>query len=249
MPGGNLGKLLFRYNRVPLGVVLRLRICADIASGMAAIHKNKDGKRLVHGDIKPENILLSGDLRCKIGDFGSALLVNLTGNTETADRGDQDTTVYYQAPERLQDPFCRVKTYHDTYSYGLVIHGVLTREIPNKGVIRDRYVDAIKDGKRPKTDHIDIFEMSVGGNSELELVEKLKETMESCWNQDKDKRPTMDVVFKVLHHLVGKQNPDNMSTAVDQVQKEYPFLNPGLKDQICHSLSSFNATTGKFPAG
>nr|GEX60518.1 protein kinase-like domain, phloem protein 2-like protein [Tanacetum cinerariifolium] len=50
----------------------RLKICLDIAHGLSYIHNNTDhGKqKMIHRDIKSENILLVDNWKAKIGDFG-----------------------------------------------------------------------------------------------------------------------------------------------------------------------------------
>jgi len=78
MPGGCLGDLLLsKINEdqflVPkISSLLRLRFCSDISRGVAYLHQAFFERRIVHGDLKPSNILLSSDLKCKVGDFGGA---------------------------------------------------------------------------------------------------------------------------------------------------------------------------------
>ena len=48
-----------------------LQITADIASGLSYLHP-----RIVHCDLKPQNILLAEDGRAKIADFGIAKFKN-----------------------------------------------------------------------------------------------------------------------------------------------------------------------------
>ena len=68
--GGTLANLVRRLGRVE--VKLALEITAQVAAGLAAIHKQK----LVHRDIKPSNIMVSldegGDATVKIIDLGLA---------------------------------------------------------------------------------------------------------------------------------------------------------------------------------
>ncbi|VDM65130.1 unnamed protein product [Strongylus vulgaris] len=62
---------------------------------------------MLHMDVKPSNIFISGDSTCKLGDFGLAfdmnkiLFMNCTPQTsrDTAEEGDK----YYMAPEILND--------------------------------------------------------------------------------------------------------------------------------------------------
>lgn len=51
----------------------RQKICLGIAKGLAFMHEESPLK-IVHRDIKPDNILLDEDLNPKISDFGLAKL-------------------------------------------------------------------------------------------------------------------------------------------------------------------------------
>jgi len=69
-----------------------VEIFADIARGLAAAHR----AGVIHGDIKPENILLDGDLRPRIVDFGLARTI---GSPTLMPRAIG--TLPYAAPELL----------------------------------------------------------------------------------------------------------------------------------------------------
>ncbi len=85
---------------------------------------------VVHRDVKPENILVSGEGGVKIADFGlakligtPAALVSLTGSREVLG------TFRYMAPEQLERPL-DVDHRADIYSLGVVFYEMLTGEIP-----------------------------------------------------------------------------------------------------------------------
>ena len=76
------------------------RYVAEISSAMQHLHQRK----VVHRDMKPENILLSSDdisiAVCKVCDFGCSRLVNEQGAATAMTKGLG--TLHYLAPELLQ---------------------------------------------------------------------------------------------------------------------------------------------------
>lgn len=87
------------------------RVCADLASALAYVH----GRRVVHRDVKPSNILFAGDGRVLLGDFGIALLLDATRlTTEATTIG----TAAYLAPEQITGDAVTEKA--DIYALGLV---------------------------------------------------------------------------------------------------------------------------------
>ena len=67
MSGGSLDTVLERKTQAwPWSD--RLRALCDVAEGMAQMHE----KRFVHRDLKPDNVLIDSQGRCKIADLGLA---------------------------------------------------------------------------------------------------------------------------------------------------------------------------------
>ena len=79
---------------------------------------------ITHRDIKPANILLAGESDIKISDFGAAI---------TNARGDRTLvsgigSPAYMSPQQVQEQFLDHRT--DIYSLGVVMHQLLTGELP-----------------------------------------------------------------------------------------------------------------------
>ncbi|WP_309227161.1 protein kinase domain-containing protein [Micromonospora thermarum] len=97
-----------------------LRVCADVAAGLAAAH----AQHLVHRDVKPENVMLT-PTGAKVLDFGIAAGV---GQPEIDVEGRLLGTPAYTAPERLAAG--EVLSAADVYALGLLVHHVLVGRLP-----------------------------------------------------------------------------------------------------------------------
>jgi serine/threonine protein kinase len=79
----------------PLEVI---KLYRGLAHGLSQMHRHR---RIVHGDIKPENLILTREPnRLVMIDFGTAWMAE---RTTRRDPGDGESR-YYPAPERLHDP-------------------------------------------------------------------------------------------------------------------------------------------------
>jgi serine/threonine protein kinase len=108
----------------------------QILDALSFIHS----KRLVHRDIKPDNILLSKDCsKLKVSDFG--ISKDLDYSTSDSIQG----AFLYMSPEQLTDP-SKVDHRSDFYSLAIVIYQLKTGKLPFSGTITN-----IIDGKRFKT--------------------------------------------------------------------------------------------------
>jgi eukaryotic-like serine/threonine-protein kinase len=115
--GIDLGELIKHLQqtqiRLPIGVVCRL--ISDVAKGLHAIHQ----AGVLHRDVKPTNLFLSGNGTTIVGDFGIAIDVNR--EQETAEFSG---TPLFMAPEQWeQQPLDRQT---DIYSLGVTAHLLAT---------------------------------------------------------------------------------------------------------------------------
>src|ERR671931_2227433 len=121
--GENLKELVVRKGR--LEIPEALEIALEIARGLAFAHEHG----LVHRDVKPQNVLLNGDGRAKVTDFGIARSLDVEhGVTQT---GTVLGTSNYIAPEQASGNPVGPRT--DVYSLGVVLFELLTGEVPFPG--------------------------------------------------------------------------------------------------------------------
>jgi eukaryotic-like serine/threonine-protein kinase len=120
--GENLKELVVRKGR--LDVHEALEIALEVARGLAFAHQNG----LVHRDVKPQNVLLNGDGRAKVTDFGIARTLDVDGMTQT---GTVLGTSNYIAPEQATGQ--RVDAHSDVYALGAVLYELLAGDVPFPG--------------------------------------------------------------------------------------------------------------------
>ncbi len=99
-----------------------LNISIQVASGLSAAHAN----RIIHRDIKPQNIIMSRDGKVKVTDFGIAKAADSTTIT-TSVAG----SVHYISPEQARGGYSDVKS--DIYSLGITMYEMLTGQVPFDG--------------------------------------------------------------------------------------------------------------------
>ncbi|XBI24289.1 hypothetical protein VPH35_049407 [Triticum aestivum] len=119
MPNGSLDKFIYSENpKEILGWERLYAIALGIARGLEYLHHSCN-TRIVHFDIKPQNILLDKDFNPKIADFGLAKLCHTKESklSMTGARG----TIGFIAPEVHSRTFGVVSTKSDVYSYGMML--------------------------------------------------------------------------------------------------------------------------------
>jgi tRNA A-37 threonylcarbamoyl transferase component Bud32 len=121
--GENLKTVVNSNGAMPVETAVSL--AHQIARALAFAHENG----LVHRDVKPQNVLLNGDGRAKVTDFGIARSMDVKhGMTQT---GTVLGTSDYIAPEQAQGQQVSAQT--DVYSLGVVLYELLTGEVPFPG--------------------------------------------------------------------------------------------------------------------
>jgi hypothetical protein len=134
MEGGDLWRIMARdKDRAVFGWYRRgKQVALDVAAGLHWLHTH----RIVHFDLKSQNILLARDGTAKIADVGLARILNRDYVTSL----DMAGTFAWAAPELLLGARCTEKV--DIFSFGVVLWELVTGERPLRGQTRELRVPA-----------------------------------------------------------------------------------------------------------
>ncbi|MBQ7248369.1 MAG: Stk1 family PASTA domain-containing Ser/Thr kinase [Lachnospiraceae bacterium] len=118
------GITLKRYieRKGKLGVREAIEVAMQVSHGLIAAHAEK----IVHRDIKPQNIMISKEGKVKVTDFGIAR----AASTKTISSSTMGS-VHYISPEQARGGFCDERS--DIYSLGIMLYEMLTGKVPFEG--------------------------------------------------------------------------------------------------------------------
>ncbi|XP_039613574.1 mitogen-activated protein kinase kinase kinase 20 isoform X2 [Polypterus senegalus] len=163
----------------------------DIAKGMHYLHMEAP-VRVIHRDLKSRNVVITAEKILKICDFGASKFHSHTTHMSLVG------TFPWMAPEVIQS--LPVSETCDTYSYGVVLWEMLTREIPFKGL-----------------EGLQVAWLVVEKNERLTIPSScppsFAELMRQCWETDAKKRPVFKQIMLTLE-LMSKdsQLPDQCNS-------------------------------------
>ncbi|KAJ4796820.1 Serine/threonine-protein kinase [Rhynchospora pubera] len=196
----SLDKHLFN-NNMKLQWNDRFKIAFGTAKGLAYLH-HECLEWIIHCDVKPENILLTRDFEPKIADFGLAKLSKRDGLGFNFShmRG----TMGYMAPEwALSLP---VTSKVDVYSYGVVLLEMVSGCRVSGGLndgngrdlrsLRKEVKQVLASGDISSI--MGLVDMRLQGQFDPEQAAAMLRVAVTCLEEDRNQRPTMDEVVKVL---------------------------------------------------
>ncbi|KAJ3691453.1 hypothetical protein LUZ61_020617 [Rhynchospora tenuis] len=199
MYNGSLDKWIYgRDGRSCLNWRTKYKIITDIAKGLCYLHEGCK-RRILHLDIKPQNILLDDNFNAKVADFGLCKLMDRDkSKLETRMRG----TPGYIAPEWLT---AMITEKVDVYSFGVVVMEILCgrRNLDYSQTEENRHLIALLEVKFKSNELCDLIDKSV---EDFEVYkEEIMHVMELamwCLQSDCTRRPSMSAVVQVLEGVM-----------------------------------------------
>ncbi|KAL5082107.1 hypothetical protein RYX36_010528 [Vicia faba] len=197
-------KLFGNNNSEVLGWKMRYQIALGIARGLIYLHE-KCEECIIHGDIKPENILLDADFSPKVSDFGLAKLIGRDfSRILTTMRGTRG----YLAPEWLSRAAITAKA--DVYSYGMMLFEVVSGRrnsdpSPDGEAIFFPTLAAkvVNEGGNVLT----LLDPKLEGNAEIVEVNQMIIVASWCVQENETQRPTMRQVLQILEGILDVNVP------------------------------------------
>ncbi|KAL8047991.1 hypothetical protein ABFX02_07G034700 [Erythranthe guttata] len=178
LAGGTLKKFLFKNRKKKLAFKIVIQLALDLSRGLSYLHS----KKIVHRDVKAENMLLDTQRTLKIADFGVARVEAQNPRDMTGETG----TLGYMAPEVLDGkPYDRKC---DVYSFGICLWEIYCCDLPYPDLSFAEVSSAVvRQNLRPEIPRC--------------CPSSLASIMKKCWDANPEKRPNMDEVVRWLEAI------------------------------------------------
>lgn len=178
LPSGTLKQYLIKNMRKKLPYKVVIQIALDLARGLSYLHSEK----IVHRDVKTENMLLNVSRTLKIADFGVARVEAQNPKDMTGSTG----TLGYMAPEVLEGKPYNRKC--DVYSFGICLWETYCCAMPYADLSFAEVSSAVvRQNLRPGIPRC--------------CPQSLANIMRKCWDANPDRRPDMDEVVRLLEAI------------------------------------------------
>jgi hypothetical protein len=173
-------KMLLTDAKQDLPILKRLSIALDIADGMEYLHNRNPP--IIHRDLKSHNIFISeptpGQFVAKIGDWGSARAVQLTGSKSMTQGVG---TACWLSPEVINNAHFSKSS--DVYAFGIILWEIFTRQEIYEGLSAAQIIAKVAhEGLRP----------SIPRHCPWSKI------MTQCWRHDAMERPDFSTICSHL---------------------------------------------------
>uniref|UniRef100_A0A6N2KTM1 non-specific serine/threonine protein kinase n=1 Tax=Salix viminalis TaxID=40686 RepID=A0A6N2KTM1_SALVM len=191
MINGNLEHILLDRNANILSWQERLQIAKDVAQGLQYLH---DGCRppIIHGNLKPTNILLNENFQAKLADFGLSKILTIEGSTR--EYIDPEYYVTSKLTERS-----------DVYSFGVVLLAIIASRPVIDGDQEQAHIIQWASTLLGRGDIKGIVDSRLQGDYLLDSVWKAVELAMACASRASIKRPAMTQVVMALNHCLAME--------------------------------------------
>ncbi|KAL1568837.1 non-specific serine/threonine protein kinase [Salvia divinorum] len=200
VPNGTLHHNL-HSSHTPLTWNQRASVAFQLASAIAYLHETC-APHIVHADVKPSNVLLDGDLNCKLCDFGSAR-VGFSSAVAAPGKRRSATTMITGSPGYTDPLYLRtglVSKKNDVYSFGVVLLELITGIEAFSPATGERLAARAPSLLRDAAEMVD--PRMVRGEVDLGEVRALAELAAKCLSETPGIRPSASEILTTMSEAI-----------------------------------------------
>ncbi|KAF2912582.1 hypothetical protein DAI22_10g022400 [Oryza sativa Japonica Group] len=166
---------------------IRLNIAIDCADALGYMHSMCSP--VLHGDVKPSNILLDDSFNAKISNFGISRLLS-TDKTHT-----ENMITCYMDPLYYQEG--RLTSKSDVYSFGIVLLELITKKRATC------LTQALAKGQ----EMTELLDPMIANESNMKILQEIEKLVQECLAEDIDRHPDICDVAAYLRMLRKMRQP------------------------------------------
>ncbi|KAF9255401.1 kinase-like protein [Marasmius fiardii PR-910] len=194
MDQGNLSEYLKSASEKKIDIDHYLLV-HDVVSGLTYLHE----KKIVHGDLKGLNVLITPEGRACLADFGGSRVVDSQAiNFSSVTNNNSTGTPGWCAPELLNPPYdeqgnplpCAPTVFSDMYAFAGVCYEIFAGKEPFRGLNVAVITHIVANQDRRPSRPTPTFPN-----------DGMWKIMEDCWEREPTKRPAASVVAKLVADL------------------------------------------------
>ena len=177
----------------PIPYHIQVNICHDVTLALSFLHSNG----IIHRDLSSNNVLMIGNIRAKVTDFGMARLGDMNPRATQLTFTMCPGTDVYMPPEAVKDnPVYTEKI--DCFSFGVIAIQTMTRLFPQPGDRR----------KEVEIENVGLLEKRISEQkrrqnhiSEIDPSHPLLATALDCLKDDHAERPNAQKLCEIIAML------------------------------------------------
>jgi WD40 repeat protein len=215
-------------DRHPKGSILPLATVVTYVKQMAEALQYAHEQRLIHRDVKPENMLLGPRYELLLSDFGIALTAHSSFSQSVENVAG---TIVYMAPEQIQG---HPRPASDQYALGIVVYEWLCGKRPFQGTFTEVALQHTTTPPPPL--HLSL----------PMIPQEIEQVVMTALNKDPQRRfPTIRSFAQALEQVSQRQN--SFSVGNNPSQLASTFLRPP-SSSLHMSSQPMTPSTGPYPA-
>jgi serine/threonine-protein kinase len=206
-----------------------LEVIIQIAKALEHAH----AQELIHRDVKPKNIMMTGQRRAKLVDMGLARQVS-DEKTAKAEAGRAFGTPYYISPEQIRGEL-DIDFRADIYSLGATLYHMVTGRVPFEGETPTAVMHKHLKEELVPPDHVNSSLSSGLGEVVEVMMAKKREhryattsdlllDLQAIWNGQPPLQARKTIDSNVLSELATSGSADQDDQAQREVRPERPWM-------------------------